>query len=207
MKKSLLIGILILSMMVSLLAGCDEKPQTENNTPAPIRVREVFDNDGAIEQDLKLCKQALEDIQGHESISIRKEARIWGNDGDTQTISTYFVKSGQDYYQEKIFPQSGVLDGIPVWESRDRTVRKDDEYYNDSYDGYVIKADTEFEHHFGKSTMTQDQNEQTISVPWLLRYRWKDQDIQYLSGVSNQGNRTIQIQIQGTVYSDTEGES
>ena len=71
----------------------------------------------------------------------------------------------------------------------------------------MIAKDTGYEDHFGKSSLTKEQNEKSYVRPWLLRFHWEDRKITHISTVGTGGDKAIRIQVSEPFYEDAEGEN
>ncbi len=211
MKKSMLAWLWIACLSLMLFSGCGNQPYEvsiqETESTAATRVREVESENADVSVDIALCRKALEEIQSNSHIIIDKDQRNRGEDILNDTSKGFFMKSGEDLYCVNSIPQSGILDGIPVWESSFRTLKKGNEYFNDYNDGYLVTTETELQHHFGKSSFTQEENEKCISIPWLLRYQWNESEVKYVSTVSTGEQKSVRLQIEAPFYPDAAGEN
>lgn len=222
MRKKLWTLGLTVCLTVSLFAGCGttaanmeetKAMQTEASisskaaeTAEVIKVREVTD-DGNIQQELQMCREVVEQAQSYEAIQIDSESQNRGQNVLNDTTSTTYYRMGDNEYHSSFIPMDGLLDGVPVWGDRFTTLKIGDQYFNYVPDGYVITKETGYEDHFGKSSLTKEQNEKSYVRPWLLRFHWEDSKITHISTVGTGGDKAIRIQVSEPFYEDAEGEN
>ena len=222
MKKSIIALSLMACLTVSLLSGCGTAvpnaeeaiaSQVDGSIPTDaveateiIRVREATD-DSNIQQELQLCREVVEKAQSYEAIQIDSERQNRGKNVLNNTASITYYQMGENEYHSSFIPMDGILDGVPVWGSSFTTLKIGDQYFNYDPDGYVVAKETGYEDHFGKSTLSQEQNEKSYIKPWLLRFHWDDSKISYISTVESGDNKAIRMQVSESFYEDVEGEN
>lgn len=217
MKKSIIALSLMACLTVSLLSGCGTAvhnaeeaiaSQVDGSIPTDaaeateiIRVREATD-DSNIKQDLQLCREVVEKAQSYEAIQITIESQNRGENAQNVTASNTYYRMGENEYHSTLIPMDGILDGVPVWGSTSTILKIGDQYFNYQPDGYVVAKETGYEDHFGKSTLSKEQNEKSYIKPWLLRFQWDDSKISYISTVESGGNKAIRIQVAEPYFED-----
>ncbi len=207
-KKLLTLGITT-CLTASLFAGCGSTaPQVETSISAEatetteiIKVREVTD-DSNIQQELQMCREVVEKAQSSEAIQITSESQNRGEKVENVTTTGNYYRMGENEYHSSFIPMDGFLDGVPVWGSSSITLKIGDQYFNNNPDGYVVAKETGYEDHFGKSSMTKEQNEKSYIKPWLLRFHWDDSKISHISTLGIGDNKAIRIQVSEPFYED-----
>lgn len=203
---SLLAGVLALT----LLTGCVGNPSSQATEPTEktTKVREVPASDSAaVEADLALCKAAIENVQSNDYIRITEDNRFHGENVMNPTATVSFIKSGEDLYSSTLIPEDGMLDGVPIWSSEYSILCKNGVYYNNILDGYDTIENGVYRRHWGKSTLSPEEDAQSCKLPWLLSFDWNAQEIQYISTVTIDGQKAVKIQIMGAYLPDTICES
>lgn len=210
MKKQVRIPLFVSVLTLALLTACGGNPSTPR-TGSPedtTKVREVSDsNSAAIEADLALCKAAVEEVQRHDYIAIQEDNQFRGEDILNDTNSVMFMKSGEDLYRNVSIPQDAFLDDIPVFSRDQRILYKDGAYFNDFFNGYTTIENGTEQTHWGASTMSEQENALSCPLPWLLRFDWDAQEIQYISTLEIGEQTAVRIQIMGAYLPDTICES
>lgn len=215
MKKTILAVSLSFCLGVVFITGCSAdqsdagKAVSQNETAetsAVTRVREVSDSK-KIEMELQMCREVVENAQSLEAVSISGENQNRGENVMDGITKTTYYRSGENEYHSDFIPMDGFLDGVPVWGSSFTTLKIGEQYYNYSPDGYVVAKETGYEDHFGKSSLTKEQNEKSYIKPWLLRFCWEDEKISHISTIESGENKAVRIQVSEPFYPDAEGEN
>lgn len=211
MNFTMLIAMLLSIMLCfSLMMGCSSSPApeteisvstvpTEDANPAAETTVSVSDEEMAL---LK-CKTAIEDIQSYETYMVKSANQFDGEDVLNDTSDTFYYKDGDDWIRYTRIPESGILDGEPVWFSIIAYMCKDGTYYNTEREGYV---DSDLVFHWGKSEADPELSPwfYTYQAPWLYSFDWDAQEVSFVSQLTAGNGESIRIQIHAPYAEDTD---
>lgn len=204
----LLAMLLSIMLCFSLMAGCvssageetvaEAVPTAAAETTAPATVS-VADEEMA----LMKCKASIEDIQSHEIYMVKSANQFGGDVILNDSSDTFYYKNGEDWVHYSQIPETGIVDGEPVWFSIIAYMCKDGNYYNTERDGYV---DSELTFHWGKTSADPKFAPwfYTYQAPWLYSFDWDAQEVSFVSQLSAGAGESIRIQINAPYGEDTE---
>lgn len=205
-----IIAFLLAALCVFSLTGCAAQPQ-ETTTPTDEVIATVVAPEttavSASEEEMALtkCRLALEDIQSQTTFSIKSVNQFTGEVILNDSSDTFYFKSGEDWVRYSRIPESGILDGKPVWFSIIAYMCADGKYYNTERDGYV---DQDLVFHWGETSAPQDLCPwfYNFQGPWLYRFDWDAQEVSFVSKLEAGTGESIRLKVHAPYVEDA-GES
>ncbi len=146
---------------------------------------------------LERCRTFLEELQSCESYSVQVDRSNYGGRALNDTSTELYYIRGTDWMRMISIPQDGILDGIPVWESKFGEMYLDGQYYDNMANSSLTENR---EVHWGK-TDTIYQN-----MLWFHRFDWDAQDVLYVSHTPAGHGMCITFQVMAPYY-ESYGES
>ncbi len=146
---------------------------------------------------LERCRTFLEELQSCESYSVQVDRSNYGGRALNDTSTEFYYIRGTDWMRMISIPQDGILDGIPVWESKFGEMYLDGQYYDNMANSSLTENR---EVHWGK-TDTIYQN-----MLWFHRFDWDAQDVLYVSHTPAGHGMCITFQVMAPYY-ESYGES
>lgn len=206
MKKVNYTMLLAMLLCFSLMVGCSQRAPEETEITVTNEVSEsVVTTISVSDEEMALmkCKAAIEDIQSYEAYQLKSANQFEGEDVVNDTSDSFYSKDGEDWVQYTRIPESGILDGEPVWFSIIAYMCKDGNYYNTEREGYVDAAGI---FHWGKSEADPELSPwfYTYPAPWLYKFDWEAQDVTFVSQLAAGAGESIRIQIHAPYSEDTE---
>ena len=213
-RKSSLLFTAVLSVIlsISIFAGCSKSAPKETElaftsepTTAPAETQESTVSVSEEEMALMKCKTAIEDIQSYETYTLKSANQFEGEDIINDTSDSFYFKDGEDWLQYTRIPESGILDGEPVWFSIIGYLCKDGTYFNTERDGYI---DSELVFHGTETTADPELSPwfYTYRAPWLYSFDWDAQEVTFVSKLTAGAGESIRFQVHAPYYEDNESQ-
>lgn len=213
MRLAMLLSILL---CFSLFSACSGAADQESEITAATQPAETVETTAGTatettvsvsdeETALMKCKLALEDIQSYDTYLAKSFNQFEGEAILNDTSETFYTKDGEDWLQYTKIPETGILDGEPVWFSCIAYMCKDGNYYNTERDGYM---DSDFFFHWGKTTASEEDSPwfYTYRGPWIYTFDWEAQEVTLISQLKAGTGESIRLQVNAPYAEDTEYE-
>lgn len=140
------------------------------------------------------CRAVLELIQGSDSYWLHSEKTNEGGLVLNDTSSAEYYRDGEDWMTVFQIPESGIVDGVPVWFSAWGYMQVDGKYFsNEANPG--VNAEMQI--------YWSECEKPSVSEPWLATYQWNEEEITFVSRVSDGAGEYILLQIDA-LYPDYE---
>ena len=203
-----IIAFILALLCTFTFAGCAPASQEAVPTNAEVIATVVQPETTAAsvseeEMALMKCRLAIEDIQSYESYSVKSANSFDSEMIINDTSDTYYLKNGEDWVRYTMIPETGILDGEPVWFSVIAYMCADGKYYNTERDGYV---DSDLVYHWGETSAPQDLCPWFYDpqAPWIFRFDWDAQDITFVSKLEAGTGESIRLKIHAPYLENTE---
>lgn len=181
--------ILFLSaLQIAPAEGAEEMPEQHyDSTEPPEYLRDEAEALGK-------CRAVLELIQGSDSYWLHSEKTNEGGLVLNDTSSAEYYRDGEDWMTIFQIPESGIVDGVPVWFSAWGYMLVDGKYFsNEANPG--VNAEMQI--------YWSECEKPDVSEPWLAAYEWNEEEITFVSRVSDGAGEYILLQIDA-LYPDYE---
>ena len=140
------------------------------------------------------CRAVLELIQGSDSYWLHSEKTNEGGLVLNDTSTAEYYRDGEDWMTIFQIPESGIVDGVPVWFSAWGYMLVDGKYFsNEANPG--VNAEMQI--------YWSECEKPDVSEPWLAAYEWNEEEITFVSRVSDGAGEYILLQIDA-LYPDYE---
>lgn len=205
-----IIAFLLAALCAFSFTGCTAAPE-ETTPPTDEVIATAIQTEtspsSAIEAEMALtkCRLVLEDIQSQTVFSVRSANQFTGEVILNETSDTFYFKNGEDWVRYSRIPESGILDGKPVWFSIIAYMHADGKYYNTERDGYV---DQDLIFHWGETSATQEQCPwfYDFQGPWIYSFDWDAQEVSFVSQLEAGTGESIRLKVHSP-YKASESES
>lgn len=162
--------------------GTEEERTKDEYEREEERLRQVIEGKDA----LRKCFAVLEMIQGSESYWLHSEKTNEGGLVLNDTSSAEYYRDGEDWMTTFQIPESGIVDGVPVWFSAWGYMLVDGKYFsNEANPG--VNAEMQI--------YWSECEKPSVLGPWLATYQWNEEEITFVSRVSDGAGECILLQI------------
>jgi len=132
------------------------------------------------------CRVVMELIQGSGSYWLHSEKTNEGGLVVNDTSSAEYYRDGEDWMTTFQIPESGIVDGTPVWFSAWGYMLVDGKYFsNEASPG--LNAEMQI--------YWSECEKPSVLGPWLATYQWNEEEITFVSRVSDGAGECILLQI------------
>ena len=132
------------------------------------------------------CRAVMELIQGSGSYWLHSEKTNEGGLVVNDTSSAEYYRDGEDWMTTFQIPESGIVDGTPVWFSAWGYMLVDGKYFsNEASPG--LNAEMQI--------YWSECEKPSVLGPWLATYQWNEEEITFVSRVSDGAGECILLQI------------
>lgn len=202
------IAFLLAALCLFMFAGCSAAPAETQPTTSEVAATVVQSETTApsvSEEEMALtkCRLALEDIQSYTAFSVRSANQFTGEVILNDSSDTFYFKNGEEWVRYSRIPESGIIDGKPVWFSIIAYMHTDGKYYNTERDGYV---DSDLVFHWGETSAPQDLSPWFYDFrgPWLYSFDWDAQEVSFVSRLEAGTGESIRLKVHAPYFESNE---
>ncbi len=144
---------------------------------------------------LERCRSFLEELKACGDYCVQVDRSNYGGSAVNDTSTEYCFISGDNWMRMVSIPQDGILDGVPVWESKIGEMYLNGQYYDNMANSAL---DENREVHWGKTDTVYENN------LWFNRFDWDAQDVLYVSHTPAGNGMCITLQVMAPYYAGDE---